>query len=96
MPHRHGSSSADVPDKPRRPLLLASVETENTFDEIPVMWVVYTHVDVLLFKSIVRQSDLKGASATDPTVKRGIADQIRDASINVGFFYSACAGCLLF
>jgi hypothetical protein len=34
-------------------------------------------------------SDLKGASSTDPAVKREIADQIRDASINVGFFYSA-------
>ncbi|KAH9171670.1 2OG-Fe-II oxygenase [Lactarius sanguifluus] len=31
--------------------------------------------------------DLKGATSTDPAVRREIADQIRDASINVGFFY---------
>ncbi|KAH9968370.1 Clavaminate synthase-like protein [Lactifluus volemus] len=49
-------------------MLLASVRTDSTFDDIPVI-------------------DLKGASSTDPAVKREIADQIRDASINVGFFY---------
>jgi hypothetical protein len=30
-----------------------------------------------------------GANSDDPAVKRDIAAQIRDASINVGFFYSS-------
>ncbi|KAN0130621.1 hypothetical protein V8E53_011514 [Lactarius tabidus] len=51
-----------------RPLLLAEVRTDSTFDDIPVI-------------------DLKGATSTDPVARRDIADQIRDASINVGFFY---------
>ncbi|KAH9066131.1 2OG-Fe-II oxygenase [Lactarius deliciosus] len=55
-------------DVPRRPVLLADMRTESTFDDIPVI-------------------DLKGATSTDPAVRREIADQIRDASINVGFFY---------
>ncbi|KAI0292652.1 Clavaminate synthase-like protein [Multifurca ochricompacta] len=58
----------DTPDKPRRPLILADVRTDSTFNDIPVI-------------------DLKGANSADPAVKRDIADQIRDASINVGFFY---------
>ncbi|KAI9436751.1 Clavaminate synthase-like protein [Lactarius indigo] len=58
-------SSSDVP---RRPVLLAEMRTESTFEDIPVI-------------------DLKGATSTDPAVRREIADQIRDASINVGFFY---------
>lgn len=33
-------------------------------------------------------SDFTNASSTDPTVRRALADLIRDACINVGFFYS--------
>ena len=33
--------------------------------------------------------NLQDAGSADPKVRREIADQIRDASINVGFFYSA-------
>ncbi|KAI0265540.1 2OG-Fe-II oxygenase [Gloeopeniophorella convolvens] len=59
-----GAASA----RTRRPLLLADIRTESTFDEIPVI-------------------DLKGANHANLDARRDIADQIRDASINVGFFY---------
>ena len=32
-------------------------------------------------------SDLRGANSDDPAVKRHLAAQIRDASINIGLFY---------
>ena len=34
-------------------------------------------------------SDLRGANSDDQAVMKDIAVQIRDASINVGFFYSS-------
>jgi isopenicillin N synthase-like dioxygenase len=32
-------------------------------------------------------SDFKDARSVDPTVRRELADRIRDACVNVGFFY---------
>ncbi|THH12864.1 hypothetical protein EW146_g7288 [Bondarzewia mesenterica] len=51
-----------------RPLFLANVRTQSSFDEIPVI-------------------DLHGGKVQDAALRRGVADQIRDACINIGFFY---------
>lgn len=83
------SDGADVPNRLGRPLLLGDKETEGTFDDIPVMYnkvfrspnIRGTHQD--------DHSDLRGANCDDCAVMRDIAFQIRDASINVGFFYSS-------
>ncbi|KAI0088603.1 2OG-Fe-II oxygenase [Irpex rosettiformis] len=54
--------------QPSKPLLVAAIRTESTFEEIPVI-------------------DLKNLYSDDLAERRALADLVRDACINVGFFY---------
>jgi hypothetical protein len=71
------------------PRLFAMVRTDSTFNEIPVMCVVATSCRYRLFKQGTG-SDLKGAVGTDFATRRALADLVRDACVNVGFFYGNC------
>lgn len=37
----------------------------------------------------IRSSDLSDVASADPTVRKRLADEVRDACVNVGFFYGA-------
>jgi hypothetical protein len=66
------------------PLLFAQERTASTFDEIPVMCI---HVLSSYLSTNRVYRDFKDAESPDPAIRRELADQIRDACINVGFFY---------
>lgn len=91
------ASIADAP-KSHRPegMGFANVRTESTFEQIPVMYVGSMPQDSSLVAKLclIDQHDpirdFTNAYSTDPVLRRKLADDIRDACINVGFFYSPC------
>jgi hypothetical protein len=67
-------------------LLNEALEADTAFDEIPVMYVLWVEDKVLSLKVFPR--DMASASNRDPGVRLRLAEQIRDACMRVGFFYS--------
>jgi hypothetical protein len=81
------SSATSTSSQPRRsPLLIAKERTLSEFDQIPVMCArrSFSHRRHSRARA---SSDFTHARSPDPAVRRALADEIRDASINVGFFY---------
>jgi hypothetical protein len=77
--------------------MFASYRTESTFEEIPIMLVVLRlstdqNIPCTQFptdRSIPSSRDLKDATNPDPEARKALATRIRDACINVGFFYGS-------
>jgi hypothetical protein len=70
-------------------MLYTNERTSSTFEEIPVMYLSYRSLSMLYHLTRLHySSDLMDADSRDPSVRRALADQIRDACVNVGFFYS--------
>ena len=69
--------------------MLASYRAESTFEEIPIMLVVLpTNQNILrIDHPIPFFRDLKDATNPDLQVRNALAARIRDACVNVGFFY---------
>lgn len=73
--------------------MLAAVEmqrTESTFEQIPIMCVRSIGVsepERFKFSLLMCDSDLTPAHSSSPEARRELADLIRDACVNVGFFY---------
>ena len=66
--------------------LLESARNANTeFSEIPIMSVCPSSFQPTLIVLCLR--DLKDISDPNPEVQQALAKQIRDACIDVGFFY---------
>jgi hypothetical protein len=82
-------STPSTSSQPRRsPLLIAKERTLSEFDQIPIMCGALRHF--LPPSPLTRPrapSEFTHARSPDPAVRRALADEIRDASINVGFFY---------
>ena len=78
-------------NRERSPVLLFATErTESAFNEIPIMYDLGSclHHDMPVLN---QGSDLQGATSTDFSPRRALADLIRDACVNVGFFYGSSA-----
>ncbi|KAF7299439.1 2OG-Fe oxygenase [Mycena indigotica] len=72
---------------PQPGLLVAKARTDSTFEQIPIMSVSLTHFPTLVGLRTKIDSDFTDATSADFAKRRALADRIRDASINVGFFY---------
>ena len=72
-------------------VLQAADRANCSFDEIPIMCVILplTRVLLILADSDWIRSDMKDSQSTDTGVRQRLAREIRDACINVGFFYGS-------
>jgi len=59
------------------------------FQNIPVMCV-SNKIEITTY-DVSLLSDLLNASSTDPEERNALVEEIRNACINVGFFYGACS-----
>lgn len=59
--------------------------TDSSFEEIPIMSArFWLYDDVLIYRLY---SDIGNATSSDLAARRVLAGEIRDACVNVGFFY---------
>ena len=63
-------------------------ESSAAFEHIPIMWV-RSLLGCLVASPLTPfiNRDLAGVDSSDPTVRRALGDQVRDACMNVGFLY---------
>lgn len=73
--------------------LLTRSRTDSTFEQIPVMWAWQYNLNSFPWRTGCR--DFTNIANPDPVVRRGLANRIRDACVNVGFFYSQLSFFLL-
>lgn len=80
-------------------LLQAAGNADYDFKDIPIMYgneASFRTVIALTDSYGCTFSDMKDAASPDPSVRRQLASVVRDACINVGFFYGIAwpQGCI--
>ena len=70
-------------------LLQVAEQATSDFKQIPIMYVSLSLISTeFVGRYLIRViSDVKDARHEDPAIRRRLANEIRDACVNVGFFY---------
>lgn len=71
------------------PPMFTSYRSESTFEEIPIMFIIPSADQTYADHPFLSPRDLKDATSPDLNIRRALAARIRDACINIGFFYGS-------